>query len=216
LRSPDEGLSSPDIYIPIFSARLTQFQWPDQPINRVPETTFHDFAGLQITLKVAVCTTTVQLSALKPGLIEIPSLSEGFASCIGTELGFLDYQYRYDDPSEAEKLPTTVVLALLVEDFQMPQLHRQWMHHCAGLTLRRQTEDDTWKRTGHWNLGAYDYHDPPKFDISISADATEDTQAAYTSEDVLEADAKTGSSGPSKESMFLRMKGAKMETLTLI
>ena len=49
-----------------------------------------------------------------------------------------------------------------------------------------------------------------------SSDADDHTQPLYTSENDSEADTKIRLARPSKESMFLHMKGVNMETLTLV
>jgi hypothetical protein len=48
--------------IQTFMARLLNFQWPSLAPDEVPPTSFHDFAGLRITLALATFTTSLQRS----------------------------------------------------------------------------------------------------------------------------------------------------------
>jgi hypothetical protein len=111
-------------YVPRFSAQLVQFQWASQPINKMPQTAFHDFAGLRITLTLATFTTVVEQADWFSGrdILRLSSLRKELGRCSGIVdssgmcLPSVYAECCYDDSTDFQGISTTVVLALLVED----------------------------------------------------------------------------------------------------
>jgi hypothetical protein len=197
-------------FIPTFSAQLIHFQWPESPINKVPQASFHDFAGLRITLALA----TFNITALRIDVLDSASLHGELALGMGVDSSDVHIVYHRDDSLEYKEAPTTIVLALLVEGREPHgRFPGEFFNRCEGLALSQQTEDNTWKRIGHWRLTYNKKTSESRAEELDSPEIRDDTQALYANEHNPEANARRRSG---EESMFLRMKGAKRETLTLV
>jgi hypothetical protein len=222
-----------------FMARLVCFQWPSLAPDEVPPTCFHDFADLRITLELATFTTSLQRSRRAdlhsvPGVFEFDD-KQRYLHCPGLHAGlmsvFKDFgevnhyeapgvaglpehvQYLCDNREDTMTPPETILLALVVEE-QTPFMDRAFQprivgttHRLSGLGLCLADVDGTWKRHGFWSA----YITWPCDEVKLDADSQR-TSLWYERRDRRWLVARE----PDLRSVFLRMAGAKMETLTLV
>jgi hypothetical protein len=126
--------------------------------------------------------------------------------------------YYCDDPKELEQPPTTVVLALVMEiSAQFP-----WeSQSLRGLVLRPAKKQGTWKRVGFWRSGISwdkEYLDSLTSETGVAGDSagTLTTRKGSPKTDVGSGSTDSDAFQPSKESMFMRLKGVEVETITLV
>lgn len=197
----------------LFLASLVSFGWPNAPINSTPPTAYFDFVGLQITLELPVCTTTI---APKDSLIEYKKRE---LQCVGLEeqLALLPNcsstcTYLCDDLREFDEPPATIRIALISDDLvTMSPGYTLGHHFLQGLALAPGANKSTWKRVGYWSANVlYDHPSTSKH-----------VYRQDTGKEGLMSRAEGKSSDSSefiwgKESIFLRLPGVQMETITLV
>jgi len=183
----------------LFLAQLSYFQWPGWPVDTMPSTAYHDFSGLQITLQVPTFHETRIESDDNPYSANCLCLEEKLASFYVGPHDIKKHTWTslyYDDIEYNIQPPERVLLALLVEtrDPFDPQ------SIFGGLALIPGGEEGTWKRIGYWDA---------QRDLQVD-EALDNEQTGprheHTSKQWRRSD----------PSVFLRLEGAKMESLTLV
>jgi hypothetical protein len=182
----------------LFSATLLHFTWPNTPANQSPPTAYYDFVGLKITLEFI----TIDVS-LPRGYTGFPgsckSLEAQLESLLGasenSESVWASVHFESDDDEDCDHYPTEVRIALVEE---------RWAdrtYYFEALTLEPAAEKDTWKRLG---LCKGDFRSRNVYH-SLSDVITP-----------VKALPKSSTSKSGRESVMLRLEGAKIENLTLV
>jgi hypothetical protein len=207
----------------LYLARFIHFRWPNQPINHAPPTAHHNFEGLQIALELAIYTTTILLGDATDNTHEprlhCDSLRVQLASLLGFSKRSMRAIYYCDDPEEFDHPPATVCLGLIHEE------HRQGFFKFEGLALAAGKEKGTWGRVGYWS--GYDRENHPEWskwsertesNTSMTCESGSTSGFSEQRSEPLTEDITSNSSAIQwgKESLFLRLEGAKTEVITLI
>jgi hypothetical protein len=199
--------SSPHLYSVLFSATLLHFTWPNAPVDSSPPTAYYNFAGLQITLKfitidvplpkdrerrAGTARYSVRCKSLEARLGSLFRASENSVPVsVAVSVGFY-----FDDYGNFDKISTEVRIALINEGCR-----HDGLYGFKGLVLGPGMEQDTWKRLGFCEGRAW-YRDPHHslWDMMIAGIALPESSTSKSGE----------------ESIFLRLEGARIETLTLV
>jgi hypothetical protein len=208
----------------VSEAAFVHFQWPNQPLNVVPDTALYNFAGLELTLRLATFTTMLRKSKPRKAMqvFQCPDLEEQIRSGIdgtdiGTVIGDVTVEYHSDIPEEVEKPPSNVLLVLLYEAWDMMTSERgcNFSIGMDGLGLKPGKRENTWERVGYWSTTCYVECIVEPDEIRQSAEQDDRTDI----NDTLPTSSTKGAKQTQtryEESIFLQLKGAKIETLTLV
>lgn len=182
----------------LFSATLLHFTWPNTPANQSPPTAYYDFVGLRITLEFITIDVSLprgytgfprSCESLKAQLVSLFGASENPKSV------WASVDFEKDDDEDCDHYPTEVRIALVEE---------RWAdrtYYFEALTLEPAAEKDTWKRLG---LCKGDFRSRNVYH-SLSDVITP-----------VKALPKSSTSKSGRESVMLRLEGAKIENLTLV
>jgi hypothetical protein len=196
-----------------YLATFVHFKWPNKDVNYTPPTAYYDFDGLQITLKLPTYTTTVvrKIPNRQIEFVELccASLEKELASLLGVDGQRIEAQYICDDLREFDEPPATVRIALLEEEWNLDQETRSF----RGLALAPGTDKGTHKRVGYWrgslrSLERFERNRIKRY----QPHRREETTAPAAQEETLDNSAIDSL----KESVFLRLEGVELETLTLV
>lgn len=186
----------------LFTARLVQFRWLKAPVNHIPSMAFHDFEGLQITLELMTMNVSFSLRDPPPKnqlyKVRCKSTEVGLASLLKVKEEFVKVSCHFDDFRHFERPPVGVHIALIEEGWSNDR-----NEYCfQGLFIEPGAEKDTWKRVGYCEGNAWpDSSRCSELNLELAAEETVPSTSTPIS---------------GGESMFLRIEGAKMETVTLV
>ncbi|KAH8622146.1 hypothetical protein IG631_23252 [Alternaria alternata] len=179
----------------LFSATLLHFAWPNAPVDYSPPTAYYDFVGLQISLKLITVDVPLPLpkdEELYVRMLRCKSLEAQLGSLFKTGGDSKKVCLFFDDNGKIDQIPTPIRIAIIEERWR----EYQGKYNFEGLILGPGAEEDTWKRLGYCYGAA-------ESDLSYTTIAEKPLP-----------ESRTSMSGES--SLFLRLEGAKMETLTLV
>jgi hypothetical protein len=173
----------------MYSAELLQFQWAGQPSNVVPQTSFYDFTGLQLRVKLATLRATLQNRDMTTGgwrhINDSSTLHAADGWCLfytgfeeqvrlvcsdlgppGSYTGYTTFEYRYDNLKSVEGPLDGVLLVLLVEELGYPSTFPRSergrtteTYRMNGLDLEPAEGHATWKRVGSWTASINRHYD---------------------------------------------------------
>lgn len=131
------------------------------------------------------------------------------------------FEYLCEDSKDMESLPDRVLLALLVEH-HVPPYEPSWKdpgeyvysYYMTGLGLEPGEKHDTWKRVGFWRASIQRSHKVRDEQSTEHKGKTEINHLHSSNSDQDEAARSTCKQHES--GVFLRFKGDKMETITLV
>jgi hypothetical protein len=179
----------------LFLVKVLHFRWPKAAVNFSPPTAYHDFQGLQITLEFITLDVSLLSKDEDPGScfygLRCSSLEARLASLFTVSGGLVKVSLWFDDFRSAKQPPTGIRIALVYEGWN----GSSGQYHFEGLILGPGAKGDTWKRLGYC-------------EGQIRSDLPEPTCCDLTSDN--------SSFKSLEKSIFVRVKGAKIETLTLI
>ncbi|RYN97715.1 hypothetical protein AA0120_g2771 [Alternaria tenuissima] len=184
----------------LFSATLLHFTWPNAPVDSSPPTAYFDFAGLQITLELLTidCSLSRDLERddrgypcriLEAQLLPLFLLKESLIR--------IYVRFCFDDYGNFDQAPAEVRVALIKEGWDKENGH----YYLRGLILEPGVKQNTWRRLGFLNGSARS--NGSYFNLWDMVTAEKALPEGSTAK-------------PGEESIFLRLEGAKIETLTLV
>lgn len=179
----------------LFSAALLHFAWPNAPVDYSPPTAYYDFVGLQISLKfimIDVASPLPREQELYDRTFRSKSLEAQLGSLFEIGGDFKKVCLYFDDNGKIDQISTQIRIAIVEERWR--EYHG--VYNFEGLILEPGEEEDTWKRLGY-----------------CYGEAESDLSYTTIAEKPL-PESRTSMSG--ENSLFLRLEGAKMETLTLV
>ena len=184
----------------LFSATFLHFTWSNNPVNRNPPTAYYDFAGLRITLKfLTVDVPLPRDQELDHGVLPCESLEAQLCPLfrLNGNPKSISVGFFFDDYGKFDQAPTEVRIALVEESWNKSK----GFYYSEGLVLAPGAEENTWKRLGYMygTAGSGDRHHS-LWDMMIAEKAPREDSTSESRE----------------ESIFLRLEGARIETLTLV
>jgi hypothetical protein len=200
----------PTRYRSLFLSRLLHFRWPEQAVNYAPPTSHYDFVGLQITLELATLTTTLSTwsrpdSAIP--LLRCESLEAQLAFLLRVSRNQVEASCICEDLKNMQRPPDTIHIALVAERGNTDDR----LHYFRGLALAPGAKKGIWKRMGVWRAWAKSEVSSASRDERLSNFDEKDLTSAEGINNKHHSAFKWG-----EESAFLRLEGAKIETLTLV
>lgn len=189
---------------PLSVARLLHFTWPNAPVDTSPPTAYYDFLGLRITFEFITLDILLPRDEdLKEDMLPCSIVEARLKSQLGSQLESLlqsgekhlsepvFVNFHFDDHRNFHRVPTIFRVALVEETFSTAH----GIYRFKGLVLGPAVEEKTWKRLGYWEATA-----------RLAGLGLPLVYMLTTEE--------TRSEG--KGSIFLRLQGSKVETLTLV
>jgi hypothetical protein len=174
----------------LFTATLLHFAWPNAPVNCSLPTAYYNFAGLQITLEfLTIDVSLPRDQELSDGEFHCISLEAQLGSLLGiSKIRRASVQFYFDDYGSFNQNSIEVRIAIAEEGWN------SGLYDFRGLILEPAAEKNTWKRLGYCralaNPRRWLVKTPPWIESSRL--------------------------GLIKDFIFLRLEGAKTETLTLV
>lgn len=179
----------------LFSATLLHFAWPNAPVDHSPRTAYYDFVGLKISLKLIMIDVPLSLprdQELHVCTFRCNSLEAQLGSLFKDGGDSKKVCLYFDDNGKIDQISTQIRIAIVKERWR----EYQGEYNFEGLILEPGAEEDTWKRLGYCYGAA-------ESDLSYKTIAEKPLP-----------ESRISMSG--ENSLFLRLEGAKMETLTLV
>ena len=179
----------------LFSATLLHFAWPNAPVDYSPPAAYYDFVGLQISLELIMIDVLLPLPKDQDRYVRTfrcKSLEAELGSLFKIGGDSKEVCLYFDDNRKIDQIPTPIRIAIVRERWR----EYQGEYNFEGLILGPGAEEDTWKRLGYCYGAA-------ESDLSYKTIAEKPLP-----------ESRTSMSG--EDSLFLRLEGAKMETLSLV
>lgn len=224
-----------------FSAELVKYErqgiCPSEPAHDQ----YYNFTGLRLTLKLATCRVFLQApgSDIDPPYNVTDSWFRGSPACHGSGLHHfienlraiygeesnVEAQYFCDDAADIVKDAVQVTFALLLElkgeNKYLDRPAKGTAYWLAGLVLWPGENEGTWRRSGLWraqvSVPGETYVPNVRTSKRTATEQADTTTSACEGEECSELGTSDGNlDGENGTSIFLRMQGAKMETLTLV
>lgn len=137
------------LYEDIFWATTHSFTFGANTVNYFPDSGYHDFKGLSITIEMPF----IPVKKFRPTGIEAQMQCIRMISEPDSSLQWRpDFSYFPDDPHKSGRGPPMTGFMSLLSEFQVCMSTQKVERHYAGLVLVCGAEKNTWKRVGVWKL----------------------------------------------------------------
>lgn len=145
-----------------YQSRMISFKWPSTPPNELPPSSYFDFAGLELTLRVQHCRAPVDYTGADTmrAVIDKQFKEPNIASANLT---------YYPDKTHEETPPPWARFALLVEN-QHTEHSNRWRGYVsmlAGLCIIKPVSEGHWQRVGVWELAVQIRFKHPRWKESV-------------------------------------------------